>query len=321
MTINDRPSTEARLTPLSPLAQAGVDIQKANAALPDAGRRRYVTLSQDFDLRARTLEVEIPESWEEQTKALWSQNQERIREGLKHEFGEAYSAQKEANFVAIGPLSMSVVAHHNALHRQVRSAFVIGSYYPALVGACALGERILNHLMLDLRPFFSHTPQFRTVWKKKSFDKWGDAIDALEAWNVLLPEAVTRFRALGQLRNQSIHFNPETYGRLREDALAAVVDIREIIDQQFSTFAVRPWFIDGSLGACFIRKDAETDPFVRTYFLPNCLFVGPHYIFRDKDGNLAAYDEADYGPGEVTDDEFQTQHRERKPEDLPPETE
>lgn len=296
--------------------QIGVAIQTANAALPDAGRRRYLSKGDDFDLRATSLEVEVKPDWDPAVVEQWNRIKDNIRAGLIAEFGSSGSARKVENFLAIGPLSMSIVSYHNALHRQVRNAFVLGAYYPALVGACALGERVLNHLILDLREFYADTPEYHRVGRKQSFDNWSVAIDALEAWGVLLPDAVRHYRALAKLRNRSVHFDPETYGRLREDALAAVVGVREILDQQFSTFAIRPWFIGDALGSCFIGKAYETDPFVRTYFIPNCFFVGPHHLFRSVIPETVLVDKTDYGPGDWTDAEFQTMFRDRGPADL-----
>lgn len=298
------------------LGQIGLEFQAANAALPDAGRRRYISKGEDFDLRVRSLEIEIKPEWEPQVVEQWTTIKTSIREGLIREFGALWSARKEENFIAIGPLSMSIVSYHNALHRQVRSAFVLGAYYPALVGACALGERMLNHLILDLREFFTHTPEFKRVGRKQSFDNWSVAIDALEGWGVLLPETVSKYRELAKLRNRSIHFDPGTYGRLRDDALAAVIGIRDILDLQFSTFAVRPWFIPEGLGSCFIAKDWETDPFVRTYFIPNCFFVGPHHLFTAMSPDMVVVDKPDYGPGAWTDAEFQTAYKVRTSDDL-----
>ena len=126
------------------------------------------------------------------------------------------------------------VAGHNALFHQVRQAFVIGAYYPALVGACALGERILNHLMLDMRGHFTATPEYKKVYRKDSFDDWRLPIDTLEAWGILLPDAVIEYRALMDLRHRSIHFNRETTNALRDDALAAIIHMRTIIEQQFA---------------------------------------------------------------------------------------
>lgn len=296
--------------------QIGLAAQQTGAALPDAGRRRYLSKGDDFDLRVNSLEIEIKAEWEPQIIEQWTTIKANIRSGLVAEFGSAYADRKEENFIAIGQLSMSIVSYHNVLHRQVRSAFVLGAYYPALVGACALGERVLNHLILDLREFYTHTPEYRKVAKKQSFDNWTVAIDALEAWGVLLPEAVKQYRALARLRNRSIHFDPGTYGRLRDDALAAVISIRDILDLQFSTFAVRPWFIPDSAGACFIAKAYETNPFIQTYFVPNCFFVGPHHLFTSVHPETVVVDKSDYGSGTWTDAEFQTLYKDRKPEDL-----
>jgi hypothetical protein len=50
-----------------------------------------------------------------------------------------------------GAAPSSVVALHNIHLTQVRAAFVGMNYYPALLGASGLGERILNQLVLTLR--------------------------------------------------------------------------------------------------------------------------------------------------------------------------
>jgi hypothetical protein len=207
-----------------------------------------------------------------------------------------------------------VLAHHNLLFHQVRQSFVIGSYYPALVGACALGERILNHLIIDLRDFYRATPEYRRVHRKNSFDDWRLPIDTLEAWGVLLPAAATEFRELMPLRHRSIHFNVSTYSTLRDDALAAILNMRTIIEQQFGTFALRPWFIEGTLGHVFIRKSYEVHPFIRTYFLPRCPFVGPLFAMRHGPNGWKFFDLADYGPGEWSDEEFALQYNERDPD-------
>ena len=169
------------------------------------------------------------------------------------EFGERGIDAKIDNFVAMGVKPFSVLAHHNALFHQVRQAFVIGAYYPALVGACALGERILNHLMLDMRGHFTATPEYKKVYRKGSFDDWRLPIDTLEAWGILRPDAVVEYRALMGLRHRSIHFNPETTNALRDDALASIIHMRTIIEQQFASHAVRLWFIANKRGHAFIR--------------------------------------------------------------------
>jgi hypothetical protein len=242
-------------------------------------------------------------------------HRERVRAGLASEFGSHELDAKIANFVAIGSKPFSVISYHNVLFDQVRRAFVIGAYYPALLGACALGERILNHPILDLRDSYRNTAEYRTVARKGSFADWTHAIGTLEAWGVLLPGAAAEFRALIPLRHRSVHFNTSTYATLREDALAAVLHAREIIDQQFTAFGARPWFIEGTRGLIFIKREWEDDPFVRAFYLSTCPFVGPHVAISFQYG-LNFYDQNDYGDGDWSDEEFAVAYETRSPDDV-----
>ncbi len=267
----------------------------------------------DFDSRAISL-GEIEDHWEPAVKALHLANQEQTTRGIVAQFGERAIDAKIENFIAIGIKPMSVLSYHNEFFEQIRSAFVMGQYYPALVGACALGERILNHLILDMRPYFKATPEYRRVHRKDSFDNWDLPINTLDAWGILLPEAINEFRALKLLRHRSIHFNLITYVTLRDDALAAILHMRTIIEQQFSSFAIRPWFIPGTLGHVFIRKSFETNPFVMKYFIPRCPFVGPMFgMAQGRNGEWDTFDVPDYGDGACTDEEFARRYNERDP--------
>jgi hypothetical protein len=282
--------------------------------LADFGRRRHLSYTMDFDTRAHVFE-EPGEGWAEEARRLHLENRERAKAGLAREFGADYLDEKVANFVAIGFKPFSVLAHHNQFFDQARRAFVTGAYYPALVSACALGERIVNHLILDLRDSYKHTAEYKRVYRKESFDNWQIPIDTLEAWNVLLPKAAAEFRALMELRHRSIHFNVGTYITLREDALAAIHHMREIIDQQFTAFGSRPWFIMGTRGHIFIKREWEENPFIKTYYLPTCPFVGPYFAISFDQG-LRFHDHPDYGNGDWTDEEFAAAFEGRSPGQL-----
>lgn len=167
-----------------------------------------------------------------------------------------------------------------------------------------------------MRPFFTATPEYRYVYRKDSFDKWEVPIDTLEAWGILLPDAVAEFRQLKLLRHRSIHFNVSTYSTLEGDALAAVLHLRTIIEQQFGSFAVRPWFIPGTLGHIFIRKEYETHPFVPTYFIPHGPFVGPLFGMGHSEGGWDVFDVPDYGDGEWSDEEYAQRYNDRAPGDV-----
>jgi hypothetical protein len=271
--------------------------------LADYGKRRHLSYCLDFDTRAHLLKEEPGPLWTPETVELHRQNQQHIRDSLAREFGEDHIEAKITNFIDVGSKPFSIIAYHNGLNDQVRRAFIVGSYYPALVGACALGERTLNHLVLDLREHYRHTPEYKKIYRKDSLDDWRVAIDTLEAWGVLLPKAVDEFRALAALRNRSIHFNPSTYQNLRADALAAVLHIGAIIGEQFSSWGQQPWFIMGTLGHIFIKREWEAHPFIRTFYLRNCPLVGPHFSISFE-GGLTYFDHNDYGGGEWSDEEF-----------------
>jgi len=271
-------------------------------SLVDYGRRRHLSYTLDFDSRAHSFE-EPNDGWSKEARRLHLENRERVKDSLVREYGADQLDIKAENFFAIGSKPFSILAYHNRLFDEVRHAFVMRSYYPALVGACALGERILNHLILDLRGFFKHTPEYKQVYRKSAFDNWDVLIDTLEAWNILLPKAVIEFRSLKVLRHRSIHFNVSTYATLREDALSAIRHLREIIDQQFTAFGMRPWFIEGAKGQVFIKREWENNPFIECYYLPVCPFVGPYFAISFDKG-LTFHDHANYGGGDWTDEEF-----------------
>lgn len=270
----------------------------------------------DFDFRANTIATKIEAHWDDKVKALWQENHQRSIDGLRQQFGERNLDAKVQDFIDMGAKPFSIVAYHNALFEQVRIAFVAGAHYPAVTGACALGERILNHLGLDLREDFRSTPEYKRVYRKSSFDNWELAIDVLVAWSVLLPDVADEFRKLGALRNRTIHFNAKTYSTLRSDALMAITHMRVIIEGQFGIFGAQPWIIEGTRGAAFIKREYETRPFVKRYFLPQCPFVGVRCALEHGPQGFIHVDFNDYGPGELTDQEFCQAFNDRDPRSI-----
>ena len=283
-----------------------------HAHIADKGRRRYHPYSFDFDSTAMFLE-EPSEDWEEKVRELHLQNREKIIAGLKDRYGVLRHDQVVQNLRDLGPKAFSLISYHNQFYHEAREAFIIGSYYPALVSACALGERILNHLILDLRDDFKSSPHYRRVHRKDSFDDWGFAISVLSDWGILIEGVGDHFLDLGKLRHRSIHFNPETYQVLRTDALAALKLIGDITSKQFGFYGHQPWFIEGTAGAQFIKSSFETHPFVRRYLIPRSGFVGVFYGMELRnDGHWQHLDMADYGDGVMTDEEFAKAYGERE---------
>jgi hypothetical protein len=266
--------------------------------------KRYRVLKLDFDTRATLLSMVIQDSWENRVKAQWHETKRQIAEEIAAEFGPIGLQQKLQNLIDLEAAPMSIVAFHNRFLRQARSAFVACAYYPALTAACALGERILNQLVLKLREHFRATPEYKKVHGKDSFDHWRTAIGVLDSWSILRPEVAERFRELATLRNRALHYTPGLDLSDREIALKALKLLQQIIEGQFGAFGLHPWFIRGANGASFLRSDSVSKPFIREIYLPNCALVGPHHRL-ERDGDAwAVIDTYPYEDRELTDEEF-----------------
>lgn len=266
--------------------------------------KRYRVLSFDFDARVNTLTTQIKDEWEDHIKKMRERNLQKTQEGLIYEFGVLDYHRKEMDFIDLGPKPWSIIAFHNEFQNQIRTAFVMGAYYPALTGACALGERILNHLVLKFREQFCASRHYKQVYRRESFDNWELAIGALESWSILLPEVAELFRAFCQVRNASLHFRPEIDSDARQRALEAISYLNSIISKQFGCLGPLPWFIPDFRGEVYIRKSAESDPFVRTIYLPNCILVGYRHRLEFQNERLIVHDNDEYPEREVADEEF-----------------
>ena len=234
--------------------------------------KRYRIFSFDFDSLAHSLDP-IDEGWEESVKAQRMASREKTIECLRMQHGESYLEQKVQNFIDIGFKPFSVIAFHNDFYDQSRSAFVSGHYYPALTSVVALGERVLNHLVLGLREEFKSSKSYQKVYRKHSFDNWEVAIDALTEWSVLTKDAETHFRSLWKQRNYALHFNENVQYDARAFALDALTTFGKILEVQFSGFGPHPWLFI-SPGEVYIRKEWEAVPFIRLVYIPNALKVG-----------------------------------------------
>lgn len=266
--------------------------------------KRYRVLTFDFDTRVHILTQEIRDQWEDEVKRLHRQNKDAIEKNLVSFYGAEAQEAKRQNFIELGDKPLSILAFHNRFFEQIRTAFVIGAYYPALTAVCALGERILNHLLLILRDNYKHTPEYKAVSRKDSFDNWDVPIDTLESWNVLLPDVTKEFRRLKDMRHKAIHFRPEVDRNDRALALEAIRCLREIIRNQFSAFGSQPWFITSIPGEIYIKKSWESNPFIQKVYLPNCLAVGPRHQVKALVPQIVVKDSFQYEEREVTDEEF-----------------
>jgi hypothetical protein len=259
----------------------------------------------DFDTRAAFLGQTIEDSWETTVKELWRSNQAGVRNGLAAQFGSDDWERKERDFIAIGTKPFSVLAFHNTFQEQIRISFVAGGYYPALVGACALGERILNHIVFAIREDFRKTDGYKKVYRKKSFDDCNIPLDVLEEWGVLLPDALPPFRALQRIRNESVHFSPNLDIDCREPALRAIEHISKIVEVQFSAWGNKHWTISIP-GEVYLKETAEALPFIARVWLKagaGCVRVGPEHQLEHRITGWHVHDRK-YDNVKISDEEF-----------------
>ena len=265
--------------------------------------KRYRVLAVDFDTRAVILGIEISQDWEPQIKSMWENNKRGIRDGLIFQYGAKDHEQKISNFIELGENPFSLVSFHNHFFRQCRDAFVVGAYYPALVSACTLGERILNRMIIHLRDYFKGTPEYKSIYRKDSFDNWELTVRTLSSWQVLLPDVADHFGELERMRHKAVHFNPETEENPKALALSAINALKSIISKQFSGIGQQPWYISGAMGAAYVSKDFEMDPFVKEFVLPSCTLVGPNHKLEHSGNGWKVHD-IEYPDSEISDQEF-----------------
>lgn len=281
-----------------------VEIGRDRTALD--GARRYRVMSFSFDLRSRSMDLEIEDHWDEEIKEQHRENHRKLIAGFAAEFGAEGLDAKLANFRSLGVEPISVYSVHNELLQQVRRAFVIGAYYPALVGAASLGERILNQIMLALRDkYFGTHAATKRVRNKKSLNDWDALVQTLRAWDVISDVVAAKFLDLKQLRHNSVHFGipnlHESGGR--GEALKAIALLQEIIGERFGTFAPQ-LLIPGTSGVFYLRRVVEDEPFVREFYLPSCALLSPRGGYQSM-VPVIVEDDLDYDMNtQLSDSEF-----------------
>lgn len=234
--------------------------------------KRYQITNFYFDSRPAFLTKTIDENWSDAMKEEERKNQENIIEGFLFQFGFADQEMKIRNLSDLNSMPPTIISFHLNFWDQIRNSFTIGAYYPALTGACCLGERILNHLFLLLRSqFFLDSKYNKYIRKNGTLTNWEKLIEILSNWKILLPQVIDDYHKLKYLRHKSIHFNYGTYENDRGDALSAINFLKNIVFLQFGIFGPQPWFIKGTRGAFFIKKAYENDPFIKAVYLPNCV--------------------------------------------------
>lgn len=266
--------------------------------------KRYKVINHDFDSRCHILQLGYADEMNDAAKQEWELEKQRLVMAIAQEYGAIGLEQIVDNFKEIGTKPLSIVAFHNSFFSQSWRSFIHGNYYPALTAVCALGERVLNHLILLFRDEFKSTEAYKKVCRKDSFDNWDLAIDSLISWKIIRLETAEEFRKLKILRHQSIHFRPDLDQNVRSAALNAISVFKNIISLQFASFGDVPWFITEIRGASYIRKSYEKDLFVSKIVIPNCVLVGHKSRMEYMDPGWRVIDDHEYESEEISDETF-----------------
>ena len=114
------------------------------------------------------------------------------------------------------------------------------------------------------------------------------------------------FRKLHDIRNDSVHFRADLDLEDREPALRALHLLQDIVAVQFGIEGPLPWFIPGALGHHFIKKEFESNPFIKEFYLPACILVGPKYKVTQSENpyELKVTDPEEYDDVEISDEKF-----------------
>jgi hypothetical protein len=203
-----------------------------------------------------------------------------------------------------------VLALHNVHLQQVRSAFASMAYYPALLGACGLGERILNHLVLTLRDDYAEHDATRHVAGRESLNDWSKCVKTLKRWGVFSEDVGRDYERLRKQRIAAVHYRPA----LDEDdariaALNAVRLLCSLVERIFNAVGQGAHYFTAPIGRPYVRSEAEDDPFVKRFILPACALVSPRFRFIPSTsavGGFDVYDDPEIGVGEppLSDEEF-----------------
>jgi hypothetical protein len=228
--------------------------------------------------------------------------QERERQEMRgiliQKHGEADIGIKIDRYFNFKPPDFVLITEFQPLLQEVEDAYVSGYLYPSLTGACCIGERILNLLLLRLRDYHKSSPSYKDIYRKQSFDDWTICIRVLREWNVISDELVEKFNELKDIRNQSVHFR--NLPQLEDRALTALEFVMQITDALFG-LRYDLLFLEGHF---FIKKAKENDPLVREFYIPQCARVGYRYQIEDRNGRATLIDNHDYEDREITDEQF-----------------
>lgn len=226
-------------------------------------------------------------------------NRHEIHGWLADDFGSANIEDKYARWLALEPPALCVPGEYHDLLREIEGAYIRGDFYPALTGACCLGERILNDLVMGLKKYQTASPRYKEVARKDSLDDWERAISILRDWRIIDEEVTQHFEELYKLRKTSVHYGD--VARRAENAKKAIDALYAITRLLFGQGIKQFFMCEGEI---HVKKEYENEPFTKEFLLPHCNKLGYRHTAEDRHGQAVLVDHDDYPSGQLTDDEF-----------------
>jgi len=203
------------------------------------------------------------------------EHSEQLAESLKTQWGSSDFEEKLARFVELDLSLLGIPDEYYELLREIVDTYCSGYFYPAMTAAGALGERILNRLILKTRDYFKESPHYKKIYRKESFDHWDLPISLLGDWKVISADVANAFNNLKTFRNQAIHYN-EGYD-FAENSKIAVSELARIINLQFNYIQRRDifWVFDVP-GEIWLKSTYAEDPFVKEFVIPHCAHISAY---------------------------------------------
>jgi hypothetical protein len=268
-----------------------------------------------FAFDSRSMTFETPKSgWDEQVLKLHHQNAQKGAVELSIEYGVLNFERKRDDLVEFGRRPFCMIGPYTSIMHQMHQTFVFGSYYSAMASACTLGELVYKDLLRKLAPYHGEDPV-----RLSTTQNWERASEKLVGWGIFNQELSQKLSSLKTLRNYAVHFVDFDESELRPKSLQACRLAVDITSTLFGIDGGRPWMLKGTKGAFFVAKEAETQPFVAEFVVPNCQLVGPwHRHIHNGAGGFSILDRSDYPDGEVTDEDFAKAYEARSDENMPP---
>lgn len=259
--------------------------------------KRYRFLSNTFlDFTRNIYKANFPPE-------VLQQQRKQLEDEIGFRYGLLDAKSKVGRFLEFEPPNMCIITEYLSLLHSISDSYVLGSYYPTLTGACSLGERIFNILILRLRGYYKDHPLYKSIHSKSSFQDWNKAITVLIEWKIINQELEKDYRKLGDLRNESIHFGK--IADIQASSLSALRTVMNITDKLFGMKSELYFWCPGEL---YLKQSKESEPFVKEFIIPNCVLLGyKNSVVDVKDGSnysLRFQDHNDYDDRQITDEEY-----------------